>query len=111
MFLKGILGFLPWLIFFGLIWFLMMRQIQGAGNKALSFGKSRAKLSPETKKKYTYADVAGADEAKEELKEFLPAFCLWALREQVKHFLQGQYPERLEFRFFQLAARILLRCS
>ncbi len=71
MFLKGIISFLPWLIFFGLIWFLMMRQIQGAGNKALSFGKSRAKLSPETKKKYTYADVAGADEAKEELKEIV----------------------------------------
>jgi cell division protease FtsH len=68
-FLKGLLNFLPWLIFFGFIWFLMIRQIQSTGNKALSFGKSRAKLNPETKHKVTFQDVAGADEAKEELKE------------------------------------------
>jgi len=69
--LKGILQFLPWLIFFGLIWFLIMRQIQTTGNKAMSFGKSRAKLNPETKTKITFADVAGVDEAKEELKEII----------------------------------------
>ncbi|HOO72721.1 MAG TPA: ATP-dependent zinc metalloprotease FtsH [Spirochaetota bacterium] len=68
-FLKGLLNFLPWLIFFGFIWFLMIRQIQSTGNKALSFGKSRAKLNPETKQKVSFQDVAGADEAKEELKE------------------------------------------
>ncbi len=68
-FLKGLLNFLPWLIFFGFIWFLMIRQIQSTGNKALSFGKSRAKLNPETKQKVSFLDVAGADEAKEELKE------------------------------------------
>lgn len=70
-FLKGLLQFLPWLIFFGLIWFLMIRQIQGAGNRAMSFGKSRARLNPETKNKVTFADVAGVDEAKEELKEII----------------------------------------
>ncbi len=70
-FLKGLLQFLPWLFFFGLIWFLMIRQIQGAGNKAMSFGKSRARLNPETKNKVTFADVAGVDEAKEELKEII----------------------------------------
>ena len=69
--LKGILNFLPWLIFFGFIWFLMIRQIQSTGNKALSFGRSRAKLNPETKHKVTFADVAGADEAKDELKEIV----------------------------------------
>ncbi len=70
-FLKGLFQFLPWLFFFGLIWFLMIRQIQGAGNKAMSFGKSRARLNPETKNKVTFADVAGVDEAKEELKEII----------------------------------------
>jgi cell division protease FtsH len=69
--LKGILSFLPWLIFLGLIWFLMMRQIQATGTKAMSFGKSRAKMSPETKNKVTFADVAGVEEAKEELKEII----------------------------------------
>ena len=68
---KGILNFLPWLIFLGLIWFLMMRQIQSTGTKAMSFGKSRAKMSPETKNKVTFADVAGVEEAKEELKEII----------------------------------------
>ncbi len=70
-FLKGLFQFLPWLFFFGLIWFLMIRQIQGAGNKAMSFGKSRARLNPETKNKVTFLDVAGVDEAKEELKEII----------------------------------------
>ena len=70
-FLKGILQFLPWLLFFGFIWFIMIRQIQSTGNKALSFGKSRARLNPETKRKVTFSDVAGVDEAKEELKEIV----------------------------------------
>ncbi len=69
--LNGVLSFLPWLLFFGFIWFIMIRQIQSTGNKALSFGKSKAKLNPETKKKVTFADVAGVDEAKEELKEIV----------------------------------------
>src|SRR6056297_782582 len=70
-FLKGIVNFLPWLIFFGLIWFLMIRQIQNTGNKAMSFGKSKAKLQSETKIKVTFADVAGVHEAKEELTEVI----------------------------------------
>lgn len=68
-FWRSILSFLPWLIFFGLIWFLMFRQIQNTGNKALSFGKSRARLNPDTKNKVTFEDVAGVQEAKEELVE------------------------------------------
>ncbi len=70
-FVKGLLNFLPWLLFLGLIWFLMMRQIHATGSKAMSFGKSKAKLSPETKNKVTFADVAGVEEAKEELKEII----------------------------------------
>lgn len=69
LFLKTLFNFLPWLLFFVFIWFLMFRQIQGAGNKALAFGKSRARLNPDLKNKVNFNDVAGADEAKEELKE------------------------------------------
>ena len=69
--LKGFLSFLPWLIFFGFIWFIMIRQIQGQGNKALSFGKSRARLNPETRNKVTFEEVAGVEEAKEELNEIV----------------------------------------
>jgi cell division protease FtsH len=52
-------------------WIFMVRQMQSGGNKALSFGKSRAKLSSSTQKKVTFRDVAGADEAKEELQEII----------------------------------------
>jgi cell division protease FtsH len=62
---------LPWLFIFGIIYFFMIRQVQGAGSKAMSFGKSRAKLHAELKNKITFADVAGADEAKEELAEII----------------------------------------
>jgi cell division protease FtsH len=61
---------LPFILFIGL-WFIIMRQIQGTGNKALSFGKSRAKLITEGQVKETFDDVAGVDEAKEELKEIV----------------------------------------
>ncbi len=52
-------------------WVFIMRQMQSGGNKALSFGKSRAKLSSSTQKKVTFKDVAGADEAKDELQEII----------------------------------------
>jgi len=53
------------------LWILFMRQIQNSGNKALSFGKSKAKLVGEGQTKVTFDDVAGVDEAKEELKEIV----------------------------------------
>jgi len=59
---------LPMLIIIG-IWFFVMQQTQGGGNRVMSFGKSRAKLHSEDKTKVTFADVAGADEAKQELEE------------------------------------------
>jgi cell division protease FtsH len=62
--------FLPFLIIGG-IWFFMLRQMQSGGNKALSFGKSRARLLSMQQKKVTFKDVAGVDEAKEELKEII----------------------------------------
>jgi len=52
-------------------WFFFMRQMQAGGNKAMSFGKSRAKLFSTIQKKVTFKDVAGVEEAKEELKEIV----------------------------------------
>jgi cell division protease FtsH len=60
----------PLLIFLGLMIFLS-RQMQGSGNRALSFGKSRAKLHSENQQKTTFEDVAGVDEAKEALQEVI----------------------------------------
>jgi cell division protease FtsH len=60
----------PILIMIG-FWIFIMRQMQSGGNKALSFGKSRAKLSSSSQKKITFKDVSGVDEAKEELQEII----------------------------------------
>ncbi len=60
----------PIIIFIG-FWMFLMRQMQSGGNKALSFGKSRAKLSTSHGKKVTFTDVAGIEEAKEELQEIV----------------------------------------
>jgi len=53
------------------LWVFMMRQMQSGGNKALSFGKSRARLLSSQQKKVTFKDVAGVEEAKEELQEII----------------------------------------
>jgi cell division protease FtsH len=81
-----LLQFLPILIFIGLILF-MMRQAQGTNSQAMSFGKSRARMFTANKPSVTFVDVAGVDEAKEELQE-------------VVEFLK--YPEK----FVALGARI-----
>ncbi|SVA19357.1 uncharacterized protein METZ01_LOCUS72211 [marine metagenome] len=60
----------PLLLIVG-FWVFFMRQMQSGGNKALSFGKSRAKLSSSAEKKVTFKDVAGVDEPKEELQEII----------------------------------------
>ena len=60
----------PFLLLFG-FWIFMMRQMQAGGNKALSFGKSRARLLTSQQKKITFKDVAGVEEAKEELQEII----------------------------------------
>src|ERR1039458_5136576 len=52
-------------------WIFMVRQMQSGGNKALSFGKSRARLHSTQQKKVTFKDVAGVEEAKEELQEII----------------------------------------
>jgi len=61
---------LPFLLIFG-FWIFMLRQMQSGGNKALSFGKSRAKLLSNQQKRVTFKDVAGVEEAKEELQEII----------------------------------------
>src|SRR5713101_597068 len=60
----------PFVLFLAL-WFFLMRQMQIGGNKALSFGRSRARLLTEDRKKVTFSDVAGIDEAKEEVVEII----------------------------------------
>src|SRR5947209_2836658 len=65
-----LLNAVPVLILLGL-WIFMMRQMQSGGNKALSFGKSRARLHSSQQKKVTFKDVAGVEEAKEELQEII----------------------------------------
>ncbi len=60
----------PILLMIG-FWLFFMRQMQSGGNKALSFGKSKAKLSSSAQKKVTFKDVSGVDEAKDELQEII----------------------------------------
>ncbi len=65
-----LMSWAPILLMIG-FWIFLMRQMQSGGNKALSFGKSKAKLSSTSQKKLTFKDVAGVDEAKEELQEII----------------------------------------
>ncbi|HHY45955.1 MAG TPA: ATP-dependent zinc metalloprotease FtsH [Firmicutes bacterium] len=59
------------MLFFVGLWIFILNQMQGGGNRAIAFGKSRARLHVEEKGKTTFADVAGVDEAKEELAEIV----------------------------------------
>jgi len=65
-----LLSWVPMLLLIG-VWIFFMRQMQVGGGKALSFGKSRARLMNESQEKVTFEDVAGIDEAKEELQEII----------------------------------------
>jgi len=66
----ALISWAPMLILIG-VWIFFMRQMQNGGNRALAFGKSRAKLNPNQDKKVTFQDVAGIDEAKEEVQEII----------------------------------------
>src|SRR5215475_4775457 len=68
--LAALVSWAPFLFLIG-FWIFFMRQMQSGGNKALSFGKSRARLLTAHQKKVTFKDVAGVDEAKEELQEII----------------------------------------
>jgi cell division protease FtsH len=65
-----VIGILPWLLIIGL-WIFMLRSMQAGGSKAFQFGKSKARLLTGDTPKVTFADVAGADEAKAELQEIV----------------------------------------
>src|SRR5262245_57403064 len=65
-----IIAALPWIVILGL-WFFLLRQLQAGGSRAFAFGKSKAKLLAGDTPKITFADVAGADEAKVELEEII----------------------------------------
>ncbi|CAM2064159.1 ATP-dependent zinc metalloprotease FtsH [Sulfidibacter corallicola] len=69
-----VLNIFTWVVpfaFFLILWFFFIRQMQAGGNKAMMFGKSKAKLLTGSQKKITFVDVAGCDEAKEELQEII----------------------------------------
>ncbi len=69
--ISALIGALPWVLLL-VVWLIIMRRMQGAGPKGIfSFGKSRAKMLNEGSPKVTFLDVAGADEAKQELQEII----------------------------------------
>jgi cell division protease FtsH len=69
-FMGILLSWLPMLVILG-VWLLVMRNMQGGGGKAMSFGRSKARLLTEKHGRVTFDDVAGVDEAKEELQEIV----------------------------------------
>ena len=69
-FMSILVSWFPMIILIG-VWIFFMRQMQGGGGKALSFGKSRARLLSDHAEKVTFKDVAGIEEAKEELAEII----------------------------------------
>jgi cell division protease FtsH len=69
--INALIGALPWILLLG-VWLIIFRRMQGGGTKGIfSFGKSRAKMLSEGSIRVTFADVAGADEAKAELQEII----------------------------------------
>ncbi len=69
LFWRSFITIIPWVLFLGFIYFIMMRQVQNNGNRAMNFGRSRAKMSADSKNKVNFKNVAGIKEAKEELVE------------------------------------------
>ncbi|MEO7110739.1 MAG: ATP-dependent metallopeptidase FtsH/Yme1/Tma family protein, partial [Polyangiaceae bacterium] len=65
-----IITLLP-MLFIGVMFFLFMRQLQAGGGKAMSFGKAKARMLSDSQNKVTFADVAGVDEAKDEVEEII----------------------------------------
>src|SRR5262249_3185702 len=69
-FVSLVMSWLPFIVLI-VVWIVLSRQMQGAGGKALGFGKSRAKLLTEAHGRVTFEDVAGVDEAKQDLQEIV----------------------------------------
>ena len=126
--LMMIMNFAPWILFIG-IYIFFFRQMQAGGDKAFSFGKSKAKLLTGDTPKVTFADVAGADEAKDELQEIIEflqgpaevhassaagcprACCWWARRAPARRCWRGPWPARPAVRSSRCPARTSSRCS
>ena len=122
-----LLSWFPMLLLIG-VWIFFMRQMQGGRGGAMGFGRSKAKLLTEAQGKVTFNDVAGIEEAKEEVEEIVEflkdpknledlaekyrrALCSLVLQEQEKRFWPKQLPARLTFRFLQFLVQTLLKCS
>ncbi len=85
-----LLNWFPMLLLIG-VWIFFMRQMQVGGGKAMSFGKSRAKLLTENQHRVTFADVAGADEAKDDLQEIIA----FLKRSKEIHQARRAHPQRM----------------
>src|SRR5689334_13481483 len=122
-----LLNWFPMLLLIG-VWIFFMRQMQVGGGKAMSFGKSRAKLLTENQHRVTFSDVAGVDEAKDDLQEIIAFLkdpkkftklggripkgsCSSARQGRVKRFWRGRSPAKRACRSSASAARTLSRCS
>jgi hypothetical protein len=108
-----ILAWLPWILIIGL-WIFFIRQMQGGGSRAFSFGKSKARLLSADAPKVPFDDVAGADEAKAELDEiieFLRDPKSWGLQAPARPFLRGPSPARRPCRSSRCRDPILSKCS
>jgi cell division protease FtsH len=125
-YLSALISWIPMLLLIG-VWILFMRQMQSGGTKAMSFGRSKARLMTQDKIKVTFSDVAGVDEAKEELEEIIEflkepkrftslggriqkAYSSWGLQEPEKPCLQRRLPVRQVFPSSACRAPISLRC-
>ena len=121
-----LLSWFPMLLLIG-VWIFFMRQMQGGRGGAMGFGKSKAKLLTEAQGKITFNDVAGIDEAKEEVEEIIEflkdpknledweekyqkAHYLLGLQERERHFWQKQLQEKPMFRFLQFRVQTLSKC-
>lgn len=124
---SAVLSFLPIVLFLIILYFFFRSQIKMAGKGALNFGKSKARMLAKDKNRITFKDVAGVEEAKDEVQElveflkdpkkfqnsvdvFLKAFSWWVLLERVKRFSLARSPVRLMCLSFRSADRTSWKC-
>ena len=123
-----LISFLPFLLIIGLLYFLFVRQLKNAGRGAMSFGKSKAKMLTREKDSITFKDVAGCDEAKEEVSEVVDflkdpkkfqriggripkGVLMVGPPARVKPYLPRRWPARRMFRSSRFQVQISSKCS